>query len=103
MWQVPIRTLSDCNRRAFNAGSRGKPFCYQLAEQFIFLLCHHVQALCLYLKESDKYFAELSGIALPITVSANGKSFSNQMLFTHRGLSGPAILQISIIGNWGKR
>ena len=37
----------------------------------------------------------LSGIAVDATVSANGKSFREAMLFTHRGLSGPAILQIS--------
>ncbi|MGY3266203.1 NAD(P)/FAD-dependent oxidoreductase [Lysobacter sp. HA35] len=39
--------------------------------------------------------ADLSGVALPVTVEANGTSFSNQMLITHRGLSGPSILQIS--------
>src|SRR3546814_5756135 len=33
--------------------------------------------------------------ALPITATCNGRSFSNSMLITHRGISGPAILQIS--------
>ncbi|MGB3598345.1 MAG: aminoacetone oxidase family FAD-binding enzyme, partial [Pseudomonas neustonica] len=37
----------------------------------------------------------LSGLALDIEVSCNGQSFSEAMLFTHRGISGPAILQIS--------
>ena len=37
----------------------------------------------------------LSGVALPVTATCNGQSFSNSMLFTHRGVSGPAILQIS--------
>jgi predicted Rossmann fold flavoprotein len=37
----------------------------------------------------------LSGIAVDSTVSANGKTFREAMLFTHRGLSGPSILQIS--------
>jgi len=40
-------------------------------------------------------FAELSGVALPVTVTCNSQSFSNFMLITHRGISGPAILQIS--------
>ncbi|GAB6196148.1 BaiN/RdsA family NAD(P)/FAD-dependent oxidoreductase [Lysobacter xanthus] len=40
-------------------------------------------------------FEGLSGVAFPVTVDANGASFSNQMLITHRGLSGPSILQIS--------
>ncbi|TCZ82032.1 NAD(P)/FAD-dependent oxidoreductase [Lysobacter sp. N42] len=40
-------------------------------------------------------FAGLSGVALPVTATCNGTRFSNQLLITHRGLSGPAILQIS--------
>ncbi|MBD9370994.1 NAD(P)/FAD-dependent oxidoreductase [Xanthomonas sp. XNM01] len=38
---------------------------------------------------------DLSGVALPVEASCNGRSFSEAMLFTHRGVSGPAILQIS--------
>jgi len=44
-------------------------------------------------------FAELAGLSLPVSVSTgSGKlrgQFSEDLLFTHRGLSGPAILQIS--------
>lgn len=40
-------------------------------------------------------FAELSGIALDTAVSCGDVSFRENSLFTHRGLSGPAILQIS--------
>jgi predicted Rossmann fold flavoprotein len=39
--------------------------------------------------------ADLSGVALPVEARANGTSFRNAMLITHRGVSGPAILQIS--------
>lgn len=39
--------------------------------------------------------ADLSGVSLPVTASCNGRGFSNQMLITHRGVSGPSILQIS--------
>ncbi|WP_045767330.1 NAD(P)/FAD-dependent oxidoreductase [Xanthomonas albilineans] len=38
---------------------------------------------------------DLSGLALPVEASCNGASFRNFMLITHRGISGPAILQIS--------
>ncbi|HVF35497.1 MAG TPA: NAD(P)/FAD-dependent oxidoreductase [Candidatus Saccharimonadia bacterium] len=38
---------------------------------------------------------DLSGVALPVTARCNGASFTNSMLITHRGVSGPAILQIS--------
>jgi predicted Rossmann fold flavoprotein len=39
--------------------------------------------------------ADLSGIALPVEAACNGIAFRNAMLLTHRGVSGPAILQIS--------
>ncbi|WP_045760562.1 NAD(P)/FAD-dependent oxidoreductase [Xanthomonas albilineans] len=38
---------------------------------------------------------DLSGLALPVEATCNGASFRNFMLITHRGISGPAILQIS--------
>ena len=72
------------------------PFGYKVAEQFgIPVIAPRASLVPFTWKESDKPFALLSGIALPVTVSNERISFSNQMLFTHRGLSGPAILQIS--------
>ncbi|WP_113910592.1 NAD(P)/FAD-dependent oxidoreductase [Roseovarius dicentrarchi] len=40
-------------------------------------------------------FADLAGVALPVRAQAGTASFDEAMLFTHRGLSGPAMLQIS--------
>jgi predicted Rossmann fold flavoprotein len=40
-------------------------------------------------------WADLAGVALPATAAANDRSFTSAVLVTHRGLSGPAILQIS--------
>ena len=40
-------------------------------------------------------FAPLAGVAVPARVSAGDASFEEALLFTHRGLSGPAILQAS--------
>ena len=37
----------------------------------------------------------LSGVSLPVEAGCNGASFRNAMLVTHRGISGPAILQVS--------
>tara|TARA_R110001599_G_scaffold353870_1_gene601398 strand:+ start:192519 stop:193739 length:1221 start_codon:yes stop_codon:yes gene_type:complete len=37
----------------------------------------------------------LAGVSLPVSVSCNGTAFDENILFTHRGVSGPAILQIS--------
>ncbi|MFC0309169.1 NAD(P)/FAD-dependent oxidoreductase [Gallibacterium trehalosifermentans] len=72
-------------------------FGYQLAEQFgLSIVPPRASLVPFTYLEQDKVLGVLSGISLPITVTAkNGKCFSNALLFTHRGLSGPAILQIS--------
>lgn len=44
---------------------------------------------------------ELSGTSVACEVGCNGRSFRENILFTHRGLSGPAILQISSFWNPG--
>ncbi len=43
----------------------------------------------------NRRFAPLSGLSLPVRATAGGATFAEALLFTHRGLSGPAILQIS--------
>lgn len=40
-------------------------------------------------------FREVSGVSLPVRASAGGATFEESLLVTHRGMSGPAILQIS--------
>jgi len=45
--------------------------------------------------QSKSEYAELSGISAEIVASIGAMHFREKMLFTHRGLSGPAILQIS--------
>lgn len=44
---------------------------------------------------SDEKFKSLAGVATPARVCANETSFDEAILFTHRGLSGPAVLQAS--------
>lgn len=41
------------------------------------------------------HFREMAGVSLPVVVSCGAGRFADELLFTHRGLSGPAILQIS--------
>ena len=43
----------------------------------------------------DGRFKPLAGTALPVRAKADGPAFDEAMLFTHRGLSGPSMLQIS--------
>ncbi len=43
----------------------------------------------------DGRFKPLAGVATPVRAMADGPAFDEALLFTHRGLSGPAMLQIS--------
>jgi predicted Rossmann fold flavoprotein len=43
----------------------------------------------------NRYFKDLSGLSLDVSISCNGQNFREMMLITHRGISGPAVLQIS--------
>ena len=72
-------------------------FGYELAQQFG-LQVHETQASLVPFTLSGKWqeFSEsLTGVSLPVVVSVASKEFEQGMLFTHRGLSGPAILQLS--------
>lgn len=72
-------------------------FGYALARQF----GHHVlptRAGLVPLTLSGTHqqrFEGLSGVSLPVRASCNGTDFTGAMLITHRGVSGPAILQLS--------
>lgn len=72
-------------------------FGYRVAKQFGIKIVPTKPALVpLTTPESDlTSFKDLSGISIPSIVSYNQAHFKENILFTHRGLSGPAILQIS--------
>lgn len=73
------------------------PFGYQIATQFgLNVLPTRAGLVPFTLQPDDKErLSPLSGVSLPSQVECNGQSFNLDMLFTHRGLSGPAMLQIS--------
>lgn len=73
------------------------PLGYKLAEQFgLKIQPTHAGLVPFTLQPEDKQkFSPLSGIAIDSLASNSRKSFRENILFTHRGLSGPAILQIS--------
>ncbi|QIE47229.1 aminoacetone oxidase family FAD-binding enzyme [Pseudohalocynthiibacter aestuariivivens] len=67
---------------------------YEIATQFGLRLTETRAALVPF-TFSDGRFAALSGLSLPVRATAGDTTFDEAMLFTHRGLSGPAMLQIS--------
>lgn len=73
------------------------PFGYRIAEQFGIKVWPTRAGLVPFtLHEQEKQlYAPLSGVSTPCRVTCQKQSFEENMLFTHRGLSGPAMLQIS--------
>lgn len=75
----------------------GSGFGYDIAEQFgLEVLPQSAGLVPLMFSDALKAVCErLAGTSLDVELSCNGQSFTESMLFTHRGLSGPAVLQIS--------
>ena len=78
-------------------------FGYDIAKQFGLEISKTSPGLVpLLLNSQDRgKYSDLSGVSTEVMVSANGASFRESMLITHRGLSGPAILQASSYWNQG--
>jgi hypothetical protein len=72
-------------------------FGYDLARQFGIAICDPRPALVpLLLSPADSgQYCDLAGVSTEVIASCGGQQFREKMLITHRGLSGPAILQIS--------
>jgi hypothetical protein len=80
-------------------------FGYDLARQFGLKIVKPWPALVPLIfgaKDQERY-CELPGVSAEVVVSTNGQSFREKMLITHRGLSGPAILQISSYWEKGRK
>ncbi|GMV91746.1 MAG: flavoprotein [Candidatus Hydrogenedentota bacterium] len=72
-------------------------FGYRVAKQFGLAMRNPEPALVplLFSAEDVRRYDGLSGVSFDAEIQCNGVSFRENALFTHRGLSGPAILQIS--------
>ena len=69
---------------------------YELARQFGLKVVEPRPALVpLTLGGDEVLFRELSGVSAPVVAKCGKAAFAESALFTHRGLSGPAILQVS--------
>ena len=70
---------------------------YKIAESFGHSIVSPSPALVgLTLQKEQFWMKELSGIALPVILHVEGKSFSENLLFAHKGISGPAVLSGSL-------
>ena len=73
------------------------PFGYKVAEQFGLAIVAPRPGLVPLAFDAQELarYGDLSGVSVDAVVTCNGGRFRENLLFTHRGLSGPAILQIS--------
>lgn len=94
-WQCESLVMATGGLSIPTMGS--SPFGYRIAEQFELKVWPTRAGLVPFtLQPPDKErYAALSGIAIDAEVCLEDRCFRENVLFTHRGLSGPAILQIS--------
>lgn len=97
------RGIFECESLVIATGGLAYPqigasdFGYMIAKQFGLKVTETRPALVpfIFSREDSKIFGELSGISIDASIKCHNMTFRGSVLFTHRGLSGPAILQIS--------
>jgi len=93
-WRAPALVLATGGPSIPKLGATG--FAYDVARRFGLAVVHPRPALVpLTLGPDDTLFRSLSGVSADVGVRWNKTRFREAALFTHRGLSGPAMLQIS--------
>ncbi len=80
-------------------------FGYEVAKQFGhgIVACRPGLVPLTFGRGDARAYCDLAGVSAVAKVSCGGQSFREKMLFTHRGLSGPGILQISSYWGWKTR
>lgn len=102
-WVITDQQTYTCDNLVIATGGLSiptlgsSPFGYQVAESFginVFPTRAGLVPFTLHVNDKSK-LSELSGVSVDCEVSCQDVCFRENMLFTHRGLSGPAMLQIS--------
>lgn len=76
---------------------------FEIAKKFGHTLYPLAPALVgLTLQKEQFWFKELSGISLPVTIAVADRRLKGNLLFAHRGISGPAVLDASLFWQRGK-
>lgn len=94
-WQCGSLVIATGGKSIPKMGATG--FGYEIARQFGHSVTETRAGLVPFTWASNMHegWGGLSGVSLDVQASCNGAEFEEAMLFTHRGLSGPAMLQIS--------
>ena len=75
----------------------GSGYGYEVAKNFSIQITDIKPGLVPFVLDSENrdLASRISGVSIPVSITCAGQCFEDDMLFTHRGLSGPAVLQIS--------
>jgi predicted Rossmann fold flavoprotein len=94
-FQAPALVVATGGLSIPKMGATG--FGYDLARQFGLKIRETRPGLVplLFSAEDGRHYSELAGVSADVIAACSGQRFREKMLITHRGLSGPAILQIS--------
>jgi predicted Rossmann fold flavoprotein len=94
-YSAPTLVLATGGLSIPKMGATG--FSYDIAKKFGLKVITPRPALVPLKAGSEElaFYSNLSGVSLPAIASCGSTEFKENILFTHRGLSGPAILQIS--------
>jgi predicted Rossmann fold flavoprotein len=94
VFEAPALVIATGGPSIPKLGATG--FAYDLARRFGMKVVEPRPALVpLTLGGEEALFRSLSGVAAPVEARCGGASFREAALFTHKGMSGPAILQVS--------
>lgn len=71
---------------------------YKIAKQFGHKIINPRPALVGLIAQTDlrSFCSELAGVSVPVTITIDKKKICNDLLFTHMGISGPAVLNASL-------
>ena len=101
-FRAPVLVVATGGLSIPKIGATGQG--YDLARQFGLGIVRTRPALVplVLAKTMQNLYGDLAGVSAAVVVATDHQSFREHMLFTHRGLSGPAILQISSYWEAGK-
>ena len=94
-YRAPVLVVATGGLSIPKMGATG--FGYDIARQFGLKIrdCRPALAPLTFDEEDRRRYGGLAGVSTEVIASSGGARFQEKMLFTHRGLSGPAILQTS--------
>lgn len=73
------------------------PIAYEIAQSFGHTICKTSPALVGFTVQKDQFWMkELSGISMGVQIKVGEKSFCQDLLFAHKGISGPVVLNCSL-------